>query len=224
MRGRRHARGFGGRERLLGACADFGFPFLDQVDADPEIAWVGNCNEMNAAYAADAYARVRGMGTPTTACRGTSRFPRIYQEMTAALALLTGDNACQEIDRVLLACCGQKRPVHIQFPSDVQILPADPPAARLVLPEPTSDPAQLEAFWDRFVALLNDAQYPVMLVDYPVVRYQLTALIQDVSGKTGIPLAGTVMTTSAFLDKMHPTYLGLYPLSGVAKKVDSADC
>lgn len=256
-----------GAGHMFGVPGDYGFPFLDQIDADPDITWVGNCNEMNAAYAADAYARVRGIGVLTGACgvvdmlgasgvasayaehvplvlisnypsteelfRGTythhslqgdfSRFPRIYQEMTAAQALLTGDNACQEIDRVLLACWEQKLPVYIQFPSDVQVLPAEPPAARLVLPEPASDPAQLEAFWDRFVALLNDAEYPVMLVDYPVVRYQLTALIQDVSGKTGIPLAGTLMATSAFLDKTHPTYLGMYPLSGVAEQVDSAD-
>lgn len=62
-----------------------------------------------------------------------------------------------------------------------------------------------------------------MLVDYPVARYQLTALIQDVSGKTGIPVAGTVSSKSASLDETHPTYLGTYPLSGVAERVDSAD-
>jgi hypothetical protein len=47
---------------MFGVPGDYGFAFLDQIDADPDIAWVGNCNEMNAAYAADAYARVRGIG------------------------------------------------------------------------------------------------------------------------------------------------------------------
>ncbi|WRT64753.1 uncharacterized protein IL334_001687 [Kwoniella shivajii] len=33
---------------------------LDFVEADPDIEWVGNANELNAAYAADGYARVKG--------------------------------------------------------------------------------------------------------------------------------------------------------------------
>jgi hypothetical protein len=53
-----------GAGHMFGVPGDYGFPFLDQVDADPDIVWVGNCNEVNAAYAADAYARVRGMLLP----------------------------------------------------------------------------------------------------------------------------------------------------------------
>jgi TPP-dependent 2-oxoacid decarboxylase len=44
----------------------------------------------------------------------------MYQEITAAQALLTRDNACQEIDRVLLACWAEKQPVYIQLPPDVR--------------------------------------------------------------------------------------------------------
>jgi len=33
---------------------------------DSEVAWVGTCNELNAAYAADGYARIRGIGAVCT--------------------------------------------------------------------------------------------------------------------------------------------------------------
>ncbi|OBZ71188.1 Pyruvate decarboxylase [Grifola frondosa] len=38
---------------------DFNLGFLDFVEDHPKIDWVGNCNELNAAYAADGYARVK---------------------------------------------------------------------------------------------------------------------------------------------------------------------
>ena len=45
---------------------DYNLGFLDQVEADPRITWVGTCNELNAAYAADGYARISGLGALTT--------------------------------------------------------------------------------------------------------------------------------------------------------------
>ena len=35
--------------------------FLDQIYNVPELRWVGCCNELNAAYAADGYARIKGV-------------------------------------------------------------------------------------------------------------------------------------------------------------------
>ncbi|KAK4331767.1 Pyruvate decarboxylase isozyme 1, partial [Rhodotorula toruloides] len=37
----------------------FNLTFLDLVEEHPEVQWIGNCNELNAAYAADGYARVK---------------------------------------------------------------------------------------------------------------------------------------------------------------------
>ena len=33
---------------------------LDQIYHVPELTWLGTCNELNAAYAADGYARIKG--------------------------------------------------------------------------------------------------------------------------------------------------------------------
>ncbi|KAF7346218.1 Pyruvate decarboxylase [Mycena sanguinolenta] len=45
--------------KLFGLPGDFNLGFLDLVEDHPKIEWVGNCNELNAAYAADGYARVK---------------------------------------------------------------------------------------------------------------------------------------------------------------------
>ncbi|QHM71944.1 alpha-keto acid decarboxylase family protein [Mixta intestinalis] len=49
-----------GINHLFGVPGDFNLTFLDRVIAHPRLAWVGCANELNAAYAADGYARSRG--------------------------------------------------------------------------------------------------------------------------------------------------------------------
>jgi indolepyruvate decarboxylase len=51
-----------GIEHLIGVPGDFNLAFLEQVLAHEGMEWVGACNELNAAYAADGYARMRGAG------------------------------------------------------------------------------------------------------------------------------------------------------------------
>ncbi|MGR9634333.1 thiamine pyrophosphate-binding protein [Bacillus cereus] len=40
--------------------------FLDDVIAHENVEWIGNCNELNAAYAADGYARIKGISALIT--------------------------------------------------------------------------------------------------------------------------------------------------------------
>jgi len=47
-----------GVQSLFGVPGDFNLGFLDLVEDHAKINWVGNCNELNASYAADGYARV----------------------------------------------------------------------------------------------------------------------------------------------------------------------
>ena len=46
----------------FGLPGDFAFPFDDAIANNKDIQWRGCSNELNAAYAADGYARVRGAG------------------------------------------------------------------------------------------------------------------------------------------------------------------
>lgn len=49
-----------GVQHMFGVPGDYVLDFLDQVIASP-LHWVGNCNELNAGYAADGYARMKGV-------------------------------------------------------------------------------------------------------------------------------------------------------------------
>jgi indolepyruvate decarboxylase len=49
-----------GIEHCFGVAGDYLFPICDAVDSSQKIKWVGCSNELNASYAADGYARIRG--------------------------------------------------------------------------------------------------------------------------------------------------------------------
>jgi indolepyruvate decarboxylase len=55
-----------GVEDVFGVAGDYAFPVNDALVEHPAINWIGCCNELNAAYAADGYARMRGVGAVCT--------------------------------------------------------------------------------------------------------------------------------------------------------------
>ncbi|KAJ5052224.1 uncharacterized protein L3040_001982 [Drepanopeziza brunnea f. sp. 'multigermtubi'] len=50
-----------GIEHVFGVPGDFNLTLLDQIYDVPELKWLGTCNELNGAYAADGYTRIRGV-------------------------------------------------------------------------------------------------------------------------------------------------------------------
>jgi indolepyruvate decarboxylase len=55
-----------GVDDIFGVAGDFAFPVQDAIVQDSDINWIGCCNELNAGYAADGYARVHGLGALST--------------------------------------------------------------------------------------------------------------------------------------------------------------
>jgi indolepyruvate decarboxylase len=55
-----------GVDDVFGVAGDYSFPVNDAIVEDPAINWIGCCNELNAGYAADGYARMRGVGAVCT--------------------------------------------------------------------------------------------------------------------------------------------------------------
>jgi len=55
-----------GISEIFGVAGDYAFPEDDAIVKFPGIEWVGCCNELNAGYAADGYARIRGIGAVST--------------------------------------------------------------------------------------------------------------------------------------------------------------
>jgi indolepyruvate decarboxylase len=55
-----------GIKDVFGVAGDFAFPLNDAVTDNKNMRWIGSCNELNAAYSADGYARVHGMAALCT--------------------------------------------------------------------------------------------------------------------------------------------------------------
>lgn len=55
-----------GADRVFGVPGDFTLTLLDHVVDHATLGWVGCTNELNAGYAADGYARLRGIGALMT--------------------------------------------------------------------------------------------------------------------------------------------------------------
>jgi len=51
-----------GIKHLFGVPGDYNLELMQQLEDLGDPAWIGNCNELNASYATDAYARINGMG------------------------------------------------------------------------------------------------------------------------------------------------------------------
>jgi indolepyruvate decarboxylase len=50
-----------GIQHAFGVPGDYSFPLDDAIESSKQMKWIGCSNELNAAYAADGYARVRGV-------------------------------------------------------------------------------------------------------------------------------------------------------------------
>jgi indolepyruvate decarboxylase len=55
-----------GLTHVFGVPGDYSFALTDAICNDPHLQWIGCCNELNAAFAADGYARVKGIAALCT--------------------------------------------------------------------------------------------------------------------------------------------------------------
>lgn len=261
-----------GVRHMFGVPGDYNLAFLDEVIDHEKMEWVGNRNELNAAYAADGYARLNGIaalattfgvgelsaingiagsyaehvpvvkitGAPTTKVMDNGlyvhhtlgdgkfdHFSRMFQEVTAAQTFLTQENAAQEIDRVLVACLTEKRPVHITLPIDVYNKPANKPQGPLHEEVARSNKDAMEQMVAAIAPVINQAKKPIILAGYEVNRYENRSELQAFAEKTGIPVTILSGGKGAFNEE-HPQFLGVYngELSDthLQQRVNEADC
>ncbi|MEJ7452903.1 alpha-keto acid decarboxylase family protein [Staphylococcus xylosus] len=55
-----------GVDKVFGVPGDFNLTFLDDIISRDDLEWIGNTNELNASYAADGYARLKGIAAMVT--------------------------------------------------------------------------------------------------------------------------------------------------------------
>lgn len=212
-----------GITHLFGVPGDYNLQFLDNVIAHNEVAWVGCANELNAAYAADGYARCTGAGALLTtfgvgelsAINGVAgsyaehvpvlhivgapglgaqqrgelmhhtfgdgdfrHFVRIASELSAAHAVLTAENACKEIDRVIRTMLETSRPGYLMLPADVAKKSAIRPENVLTKTVQTADPALRDAFRSAVKQRLAGVNQIAVLADYLAERFGLKQTLQ----------------------------------------------
>jgi indolepyruvate decarboxylase len=251
---------------LFGVPGDYNLFFLDHVIDHHSVRWTGCANELNAAYAADGYARCRGAGALLTTfgvgelsalngvagsyaeylpvvhivgapkCEVQQRgalvhhtlgdgdfhhFVRIGAEMAVAWSILTPQNACSEIDRVICAALSERRPVYLLLPCDVAEAPATPPESALEIPTYFAAPKRLEALRLSVQQLLDNAPRVALLADFLVQRYGLDGELRKWMSEAPLPHATTLMGKGLF-DETQPGFIGTWSGGGSAQSVRQA--
>lgn len=243
-----------GVESLFGVPGDYNLQFLDHVIAHRTLRWVGCTNELNAAYAADGYARMQGCGALLTTygvgeisalngvagsfaeyvpllhivgapCTGAQQrgeclhhtlgdgnfdhFRQMSAPISIAQGVLTARNACQEIDRVLLAVMHHRRPGYLLLPADVAALPTAKAENVLTATAPVTDAAQLSSFAKHARKWLEGRRQVSLLADVLALRFGLQARLNQWMRALPIPHATLLMGKGLF-DEQQPGFVGTY--------------
>jgi indolepyruvate decarboxylase len=237
---------------VFGVPGDYAFPVNDAICNSELVNWVGCCNELNAAYAADGYARIKGVaalcttygvgelsalngiagacaehlpvfhlvGTPNTATQAGraamhhtlgngeyNLFQHMADPVVCASAVLTPQNAVHETERLIAAALFHRRPVYMAFPADLATVPVIGSAA--AIPPAASDPASLAAAVEAVAKTLESAQSACALPGILVKRAGLTAPLQALIDRSGLPFA-TMFMDKSVLDEQQAGYVGMY--------------
>lgn len=260
-----------GIEHIIGVPGDFNLSFIEQINEAENIEFVGACNELNAAYAADGYGRQSGVGAllttygvgelsalngiagaraehvPMVSLAGS---PPLYSTeyrwnlhhsladgdfenmldsilpFTGAAVRITPMNVVEELDRALHICLREKRPVHIQIPSDITHLEIEAPEEALDTTLPASDAERLEAATTRVLERIAEAKKPVFLFDQDTDRHGFTEKFRTLVDKLQIPYS-QLTSGKGVLSERDGLFLGSYngkaSAPGVQKIVESAD-
>ncbi|WP_018290711.1 alpha-keto acid decarboxylase family protein [Verrucomicrobium sp. 3C] len=257
-----------GIEYLFGVPGDYALPLFSAFRKGG-IETINTCDEQGAGFAADAYARVRGMGAVcVTYCVGGLKIVnavaeayaeksavvvlsgapgmaerkkdsllhhkvrnfetqrKIFEEITVGATVLDNpDTAASEIDRLLDLARRYHRPVYIEVPRDLMLVPCRPPSTRRE--SEASDPQALTEALEEARQMLLASRCPLILADVELHRFGLQKELVQLTETTGIPVAATLLGKSVIAET-HPHYIGVYEgatgRAEVNDYVEASDC
>ncbi|WRX23528.1 Thiamine pyrophosphate enzyme [Theobroma cacao] len=195
---------------------DFNLTLLDHLIAEPELNLIGCCNELNAGYAADGYARSRGVGAcvVTFTVGGLSVLNAIagaYSENLPLICIVGGPNSNDY---------GTNRVLHhtIGLPDFSQELRC--------FQTVTCYQMGLEAAVEATAEFLNKAVKPV-LVGGPKLRVaKACEAFVELADASGYALA-VMPSAKGLIPEQHPHFIGTYwgavSTAFCAEIVESAD-
>lgn len=260
-----------GVQAIHGVPGDYNLELLDFIL--PDQLWVGNVNELNAGYAADGYARIKGLaalittfgvgelsamnaiagayaerapvvhivGSPSRARQDAreqihhtfndgnfERFRNMYSSITVAqVSLRDMSTAPCEIDRVLLQCLIDSRPVYIEVPMDVvgAVVPSQGLEKPIVLPQPLPHPRNKDLL-QNILSRLYTSKKPLIIVDGESRPMGVLAAIEKLIQALGWPVWTTPFGKGLVdeeLEIFQGVYCGSYDEVGVEQYFKTAD-
>jgi indolepyruvate decarboxylase len=247
-----------GVDKVFGVPGDYSFPIDDAIEVCPTLEWIACANELNAAYAADGYARLKGAAILSTtygvgelsAINGVMgskahRLPvfhlvgapsrRIthqrlithhtlgdgvygnFESLSAATccvsAMLTPDNAIDELERVIREALRQSAPAYVVIPMDyarMQVVGTPVKGAPLTkIKRQSSVTAELDGALKAVIARLKAAKNPVVLPSAMLSRYGLQQKLKTFLDQSKMPYATKPMD-KGLVSEGHANFLGMY--------------
>ena len=135
-------------------------------------------------------------------------------------------NVVEEFDRALHTCLREKRPVHIQIPSDITHLTIEVPDEPFSTELAPSDPERLNAAADYVLEHLAKAKDPIILIDQDTNRHGFTEKLRAIIDKAQLPYS-QLSSGKAILSERHPLFIGTYngaaSAPGVQERIEKSD-
>ena len=157
---------------------------------------------------------------------------RIYGEITCDRTRLSNpETAPADIARVLRSCREYAQPVLIEVPRDMTLAPmAEVP----VLPESPYSAEAVAECADEWMARIQAARRPVLVLDVEVRRFALEARVAELARRLQLPVLTTFMGRGLLTDKglgegvlkdvmLHGTYLGVAGDAATSALLDESD-
>ncbi len=155
---------------------------------------------------------------------GDGEFRHFYhmsEPITVAQAVLTEQNACYEIDRVLTTMLRERRPGYLMLPADVAKKAATPPVSALTVNPAPADSACLQAFREAAEKRLSTSKRTALLADFLVLRHGLRTALQ--TWVKEVPMAhATMLMGKGIFDERQSGFYGTYSGSASAAPVKEA--
>jgi indolepyruvate decarboxylase len=261
-----------GIKHIFGVPGDYVLDLYSKFCQSESIEVIGSTDENHAGFAADAYARVAGVGcvmvtynvgalkiANAVACAYSERSPlivisgspglnereenmllhhmvgpfesqkEVFERWTCDQAVLTDPaTAGYEIDRVIESMYTYKRPVYIEMPRDIAKMSLTYDVYKQGTPESQpSDPQSLQEAMEEVVALIEEAQNPVIMAGVELSRFKLGKELMMFAEHANIPIVTTLLSKSV-INERDPLFGGVY--SGAASHdhtsnlVENSDC
>ncbi len=155
---------------------------------------------------------------------GDGEFRHFYhmsEPITVARAVLSEQNACYEIDRVLTTMLRERRPGYLMLPVDVAKKSATRPVTALTAKHDDGDKGCLSAFREAARERLAGGGRTALLADFLVLRHGLKHALQHWVKE--VPMAhATMLMGKGIFDERQAGFYGTYSGSASAEDVKQA--